>query len=264
MSTVFDAAAAAGNRPLLDGKIAMITGAGSGIGLAAVELFTAAGAIVVASDVNDAALERARERHPGVMTASVDVTDGDAVQGFVDDVLAEHGRIDALLHSAGVGTTESVLTEHTSDAIWERIVGINLRGTFVVCRAVTPAMRTHGGSIVTLASVLGLTAIDGTSSYAASKGGVIGFTRALACDVAQDGIRANCICPGWCDTPMVRDYLAQVDDPNAAAQEVDAAHLVGRLGLPEEVAAAALWLASDAATFVTGAVIPVDGGYTVR
>jgi NAD(P)-dependent dehydrogenase (short-subunit alcohol dehydrogenase family) len=252
----FDPAVAAGERPTLDGKVALVTGAANGIGAAAVALFSRAGATVVGCDL---------ERAPGAVRA--DVTSTDEMDALAADVVAQHGRIDILYNNAGVGTIrdEPVPLHLTEDWVWEQTVGVNLRGTFVASRAVLPHMIAAGaGSIVNVSSVYGLAAGPAAPSYCAAKSGVIGLTRAMAVDYACHGIRVNAICPGFTETAMVLDYVAKLEDPTRARAEIDGAHLAGRLARPDEIAAAALWLASNAASFVTGAVLPVDGGYTTR
>lgn len=261
----FDAEAATGRRPLLHGKVAVITGAASGIGRSATGLFFAAGATVVAFDRHEAGLAALRESHgDDLLAVTGDVTSNDDIAGLVAATVERHGRIDVLLNSAGVGTIADVPQEvsDTPDDIWERTLDVNLSGTFRVSRAVIPAMAAGGGgAIVNLASVLGLAGLAGAVSYSASKGGVIAITRTIALEGAPLGIRANVLAPGFIETPMVTEYLPKLEDPEQARIDVEAAHALGRLGQPEEVAGAALWLASDAASFVTGAVLPVDGGY---
>jgi len=261
MATTFDPRAAAGTAPLLHGKVAVITGAASGIGRAAVDLYRAAGARVAAADRDETALA---DLPDDVLTLRADVTSNEDVAAMAAAVEERHGRIDALLNSAGVGTIADAPQEvpETPDDVWDRTVGVNLSGTFRVCRAVVPVMaRGGGGAIVNLASVLGLGGLVGAGAYSASKGGVIALTRTLALEGAPAGVRANVLAPGFIDTPMVRDYVPKLEDPEQALLDLQAAHPIGRMGIAEEVAAAALWLSSDAASFITGAVLPVDGGY---
>ena len=255
MTFAFDPAAATGEKRMLEGKVAVITGIGTGIGRAASELFARAGATVVGCDLDA----------DGDVLA-VDVTVEDDVRRLMNVAIERHGRIDVLYNNAGVGTIREtpVPLHETEDWVWERTIDVNLRGTFLVSRAALPHMLDNGGAIVNVSSVYGLVAGVAAPSYAASKAGVIGLTRAIAVDYARYGIRANAICPGFTATAMVLDYVAKLDDPSSARAEIDGAHLVGRLGLPDEIAAAALWLSSDAASFVTGAVLTVDGGYTTR
>ena len=221
------------------GKIVMITGSGSGIGVACVSAFVALGATVCAVDL------KPTDDTSVALSGIVDVRDPESVQEIVDQIVNRFGRIDAVVNCAGVGVEDSVPAHELTDDVWDRTIGVNLTGTFNVCRAAVPAMREFGGSLVTVSGVLGL-------------------TRTLALDYAQIGIRANAICPGYIDTPMVRDYLSGFDDPQALIGALNDAHPVGRLGLPAEIAAAAVWLASDGARFVTGASFSVHGGYLAR
>jgi NAD(P)-dependent dehydrogenase (short-subunit alcohol dehydrogenase family) len=268
MSGGFNEQAAAGRCPLLEGKVILVTGAASGIGRKTAELCVLAGAHVAACDRNPITTEwlARHEQNGDIEAAVVDVTVTREVEEFVAAVVKRHGRLDGVVSAAGVGTLSDVLlpVHKTPDDIWSRTLEINLTGTFITARAGCSHMLETGGVIVTIASVMGLVGQPDAAPYDASKGGVISLTRSLAIDGAKYGIRANCICPGWCDTPMVRRDLDKLAEPDAAYRAIVEAHLVNRLGAPEEIAAAAVWLCSDAATFVTGAVVPVDGGYTVR
>lgn len=252
----FDARVATGERPPLEGKVALITGAANGIGKAAVALFRRAGAQVVACD-----------RVGGDGVEAADVTAAADMERVAALAVERHGRLDVVFTCAGVGTIrdEPAGVHLTEDWVWDTTLDVNLTGTFLTCRAALPHLiAAGGGSIVTVSSIYGLITGPGSPAYAASKAGVLGLTRALATDYAAHDIRANALCPGFCGTDMVFGYVGKLPDPAAALREIEATHLLDRLGLPEEIAAAALWLASDAATFVTGAAIPVDGGYTTR
>ncbi len=265
----FDHLGATGQRPLLTGKVAIITGVGQGIGRAAMRLFTEAGAAVVGCDLDEAAgaaAVAALGPDADVSIVRGDVTSPVDMAALADEAVKRHGRIDVLYNNAGVGTIADVPTmlHLTPDSIWDTTIDVNLKGTFLACKAVLPHMLATGGSIVNVASVYALVAGPAAPSYAASKGGVIALTRSLAVDYAESGIRANVICPGFTATEMVLGYVEKLEDPIASRTEIDAAHLLGRLAQPEEIAAAALWLSSDAASFVTGAVLAVDGGYTSR
>lgn len=263
----FDRAAATGRGPALAGKVAVITGVGQGIGRAALQLFVEAGAAVVGCDRDDVDPTEAR-RGPDADVEFVrgDVTSASDMETLADAAMERHGRIDILYNNAGVGTiaAEPTVLHETPESIWDTTLDVNLKGTYLASKAILPHMLATGGSIVNVASVYALVAGPLAPSYAASKGGVIALTRSIAVDYASSGIRANVICPGFTETAMVLSYVDKLEDPMTSRAEIDAAHLLGRLAQPDEIAAAALWLASDAASFVTGTVLTVDGGYTSR
>ena len=246
----------------LDGKVALITGAASGIGSACALRFAQEGAVIAGLDRSEQGDERWQEttRLTPASLVTADVRDEHSIAAVIATVHGRFGRIDAVVNSAGVaggGAVHMVAAEE-----WDRVLGINLKGTFLICKHVLPLMIEQGsGSIVNIASVEGLEGSEGGSAYNASKGGVVLLTRNMAMDYARKGVRVNAICPGFIDTPM----LSQVLD-NAALAEFKAriidAHQLGRLGRPEEIANAALFLASDEASFVTGQALAVDGGFT--
>jgi NAD(P)-dependent dehydrogenase (short-subunit alcohol dehydrogenase family) len=190
----------------------------------------------------------------------VDVTDEAAVSAGVDAVVAEHGRLDVVATFAGVAGGGPV---HSVDAAeWARVLGVNLTATFLTCKhALRPMMQQRSGSIITVASVEGVEGTEGGSAYNASKGGVVLLTKNLAVDYGRMGIRANAICPGFIDTPMFRSVMGS-ENMAAYRDEYRDHHKLGRFGRPDEIAAAAAFLASDDASFVTGHALMVDGGYT--
>jgi NAD(P)-dependent dehydrogenase (short-subunit alcohol dehydrogenase family) len=237
------------------GKTAFVTGAGSGIGEATARALVAEGGRVVLADVDAAAVEAlAAELGEQVTAAALDVRDEDAVAA----TLAAAGRLDVLVNVAGIGSTTNA--PDTSLDTWERVFAVNVTGTFLCCKHAIPAMASNGGgAIVNVASVAGLVGLRNRAAYSASKGAVIAFTRALAIDHVADRIRVNAVCPGTIDTPWVRRL---VDDAGESLDALRARQPLGRLGTPQEVAEAILYLASDAAGFVTGALLTVDGGLT--
>lgn len=237
------------------GRICLVTGASSGIGLATVRHLQAEGGTIVALD-----LRRSAELPSGIDWRELDVSRDEQVAGTVADVLARYGRVDVLVNAAGIARTWGAVHELPVDD-WDRVMAVNFRGTLLMCRAVIPAMQARGaGAIVNVGSTFGLLARQYSGPYAVSKAAVIHLTHCLALDLTDSGVRVNCVCPGLIDTPMT----AYLQDPANVRQRAGdlALHALGRAGRPEEVAAAIAYLASDAASYVTGAALPVDGGYT--
>jgi NAD(P)-dependent dehydrogenase (short-subunit alcohol dehydrogenase family) len=250
----------------LDGKSALVTGAASGIGLACVARFAAEGARVVGVDVTEPHTELELPRHAAdVAFAQADVRDEDAIAGVIDTMVAEQGRIDAIITAAGVaGGGPAHLLDRRE---WQRVLDVNLTGTFLCAKHAIAHMLEQElvdgerGSVVTVASVEGLEGTAGGSSYNASKGAVVIFTKNLAIDYGRAGIRANAICPGFIETPMLEGVFGMPGMERVRA-EITHEHKLRRLGRPEEIAAVALFLVSADASFVTGQAIAVDGGYT--
>lgn len=247
----------------LAGKTALITGAASGIGLAIARAFAGAGARVWLTDINAGAgaREAAAIRAEGGSAdfLPLDVSDEAACQVLARRVLAA-APLDILVNNAGIGGVGTLL--QTSPEQFDRIMQVNVRGVFNVTRAFLPALLERGSaSLINLASVGGVVGIAERLAYCTSKFAVVGFTRCLALDHARQGLRANAICPGRVETPFVRQRIAEYPDPEKAWREMSATQPMGRMAKPEEVAGAALFLASDLASFVTGDCLMVDGGW---
>ena len=250
----------------LDGKTALVTGASSGIGLACVARFVREGARVVGLDVTQPREELdVPAGSPEVSFVRVDVRDEDAIAGAVAAAVAEHGRIDAIVTAAGIaGGGPAHLVER---AEWQRVLDVNLTGTFLCAKHAIAHMLQQDlvdgerGSVVTIASVEGLEGTAGGSSYNASKGAVVILTKNFAIDYGRAGIRANSICPGFIETPLL-DGVFGMPGMEHVKELIREEHKLRRLGRPEEIAAVALFLCSNDASFVTGQAIAVDGGYT--
>ena len=245
----------------LEGKVAYITGAASGIGLATAQRFGREGAVVVGFDLHETPEWKQVEADAPATSFHVgDVRDEEAQQAVAQSILADHGRIDTLVTAAGVtggGPVHLLPVEE-----WQRVQDINLKGTFISCKAVAPAMiEQRSGSIITVASVEGLEGAEGGSTYNASKGGVVQLTKCMAMDYGRLGIRANCICPGFIDTPLFRQVIGSDQFPSDSREQIRLQHKLGRFGRAEELAGAAFFLASDDASFVSGVALPVDGGF---
>lgn len=249
----------------MDGQVALVTGAASGIGRATAFAFAEQGAAVVVADVADdhgeATVRSIVEAGGRAMFVHTDVADADQVDAMVDHTVAEFGRLDHAFNNAGIEGAPAPLAECSREN-WDRTIAVNLTGVFLCLHAEIPALRdSGGGSIVNCASIAGLNGFPGLSAYVASKHGVNGLTKAAALELASEGIRVNSVCPGAIETEMVARVAAE--QPEMIERTV-AAHPLGRLGRPEEIAATVVWLCSDAAGFVTGQTIAVDGGYTTQ
>ncbi len=248
-----------------NGKVALVTGAGSGMGLATAKAFAKCGASVALADVDGTAVETlARElRSEGrnALAITCDVSKEDQVAAMVDATVREFGRLDAAFNSAGIQSPATDAAEETGDT-YDRVTDINLRGVWASMKHELRHMRTQGsGAIVNCSSLGGLVGNPGRSIYHATKHGVIGLTRSAALEYAPRGIRINAVCPGTIDTPMVSKMVEAGDlDLEACI----AALPIGRLGTSEEIADAVLWLCGPGSTFIIGVALPVDGGWTAQ
>jgi len=248
-----------------ENKVALVTGAGSGMGLAAAQAFAAEGASVVLADVNEAAARAAAEQlvasgHKAI-AIRCNVADEADVAAMVDRTVSVFGRLDAAFNNAGVQAPPSDMAEETAEN-FDRVNAINLRGVWACMKHELRIMREQGsGAIVNNSSLGGLVGLPSRAAYHASKHGVIGLTRSAALEYAPRGIRINAVCPGIIDTPMLSGMLTTQAE---AIKEMMRDVPIGRLGHAEEIAAAVLWLCSPGASFVIGQALAVDGGYTVR
>jgi NAD(P)-dependent dehydrogenase (short-subunit alcohol dehydrogenase family) len=244
----------------LDGRVAVITGAGSGIGLATARRFVAEGAVVVAVDIDEPALD-AVARELGADPVACDVTDEAAVRALFDGVAARHGGVDIAFNNAGISPPDDDSILDTGLDAWERVQRVNLTSVYLCCKHAIPHMLARGrGSIINTASFVALMgAATSQISYTASKGGVLAMTRELGVQFARQGVRVNALCPGPVNTPLLKELFAK--DPERAARRL--VHVpMGRFAEPEEIAAAVAFLASDDASFITANTFVVDGGIT--
>lgn len=249
---------------LFEDQVVLITGAGSGLGLETALAFAREGAAIVATDVSPAGVERTVaqiEAEGGRATAcTADVSDASAVDAMFELISQKFGRLDVAINGAGIGGTPGPIVEAV-EAEFDRVIAVNLKGVWLCMRGEIPLMLKQGrGVIVNIASALGLIALANSGAYAAAKHAVVGLTKVAALETADKGIRINAICPGVIDTPMNKFI---VDDAELL-QQMESLHPVGRLGRPEEIAETILWLSDRRSSFITGAMIPVDGGWTAR
>jgi NAD(P)-dependent dehydrogenase (short-subunit alcohol dehydrogenase family) len=247
------------------GQVALVTGAGSGMGLSTAQAFAEAGAAVVLADINEAAHRTATDGLTAVghraLGVTCDVSDEDQVATLVERAVATFGRLDMAFNNAGIQAPPSDAADEPAD-VFDRVNAINLRGVWACMKHELRQMRAQGsGAIVNCSSLGGLVGLPSRAAYHASKHGVIGLTKSAALEYAPRGIRINAICPGTIETPMVAAMIAkgELNVPEAVANQP-----IGRLGRAEEIAAAVLWLCSPGASFVLGVALPVDGGYTAR
>ncbi len=247
-------------------KVALVSGAGAGIGAAICRRFSAEGAAIVALERNPDTLSQiAREIEQGggtLLAVEGDITRRADCAAAAEQAFSAHGAIDILCNVAGI--VESGDLEAADEESWERTMAVNLKGMFYLCQEVVPRMAQRGsGSIVNIASVAGPYAVRERLVYSVSKSGVIGFTKSLAVDYIAKGLRANAICPGTVETPSWHGRVNEADDPDQALKDFIARQPMGRLGQPEEIAALAAYLAADESAFMTGQAINIDGGMSM-
>jgi NAD(P)-dependent dehydrogenase (short-subunit alcohol dehydrogenase family) len=248
------------DRLSLAGKVAIVTGAAGGVGRETVALLAARGARIVAEDL-DPSVHTLKTEHVAVLER--DVRSADSAEAAVALAVAQFGGVDLLVNNAAVILSKDILA--TTPAEWEMVMAVNVTGVYFHCRAVLPQMISKGlGAIVNVTSISGVLGLPQQAAYCASKGAVVQLTRQLAVEYAAAGIRVNAVAPGAIDTPFLERHLAAQPDRAEAERAVNAAHPLGRYAAPAEIAETIAFLGSDAASFVTGAILAADGGYTAR
>ena len=248
----------------LQGKVCIITGGGSGIGRAACLLFAREGATVVVADKSVSAAEQvAASAGNGAISLEVDVAESASVKRMIDAAIQKFGRIDVLVNNAGYGFTGNVVG--TDEDAWNKLMQVNVNGVFFGCKYAIPEMaKRGGGSIVNTASVVSIVGIRDRAAYCASKGAVAALTRAMALDHVGDKIRVNAVCPGTIDSPYFQEIFAKSPQAAELRRQLESRQAMNRLGQPEEIANGMLFLASDESSFMTGAVLTIDGGMTAQ
>ncbi|MFD4194149.1 SDR family NAD(P)-dependent oxidoreductase [Amycolatopsis thermoflava] len=250
----------------LDNKTVVITGAAGGQGQAACRLFSEEGARVLGTDLDDAVgselSKELRDKGYDFSFVAADLATTAGCEKFVTEVRRRFDQVDVLYNNHGIILGKPLL--ETTEEEWDRVHDIDLKSVFLITKQIAPLMKEHGGSIINVSSVGGLVAFANMAAYGAAKGGLAMFSKAAAVDLAPYGIRVNAICPGVVDTQMPRNFVSGLEAKEEIWQGFEEGHLVGRLGRAEEVVSLGLYLASDDSTFITGAAIPVDGGWSVR
>jgi len=246
----------------LDGRSALITGAGSGIGEAMARLFAAEGARVAVVDVDGSAAARVAGEISG-RAIQADVSSAQDARAMIEHAVETFGRIDVLCNNAGIGI--AAVCHETTEDDWGRVIAVDLRGVFLGCKYAIPHMLAQGGGVIcNTSSAAGQVGVLNRAAYCAAKAGVLGLTKSIAIDYAERGIRCNALVPATVDSPWIGKIVAQQADPEAQRRLMAARQPIGRMGTPEEIAHAALYLCSEDSTFVTGTGLVIDGGFTAR
>lgn len=242
----------------LQGKKVLVCGGASGIGAAAVQAYRAAGASVAVFDISF----KEDRLSDSLIEIAVDLSDSGQVDAAFRKLDSRWAALDILVNNAGIEFVAKV--EDTSEAAWDRVMGVNLKSVFLCSKAALPKLKASRGAIVNTASQLAFVGASSFTAYTAAKAAVVNFTRSLALEVAADGIRVNCICPGAVDTPLLRRQFEGRRGPQGTLDDLVGMHPIGRLGKPEEIANCILFLSSPLASFVTGSAMIADGGYTIQ
>lgn len=249
----------------LQNKVAIITGGAKGIGKGCALTFAEEGAKVVIVDIDEKAAEQTvneiAEKNGIALFIKTDLTSSIEVQSMVTRVISTFGQIDILLNNAGYHISKNI--EITSEEEWEFIINTNLRSYFLCSKYSIPHLRKVQGCILNMSSMVGLIGQSNAGAYSASKGGIVAMTKGMALDFAKDGIRVNCICPGWVETPLVDDWFSQQPDPQKAKEYIYSVHPLNRIASCSEIGRSAVFLASSDASFITGVALPVDGALSL-
>lgn len=249
----------------LKGKVAVITGSAKGIGRGCALIFAEAGSKVAVVDVDEEAgketVKEIQRKGGEARFFRADVSDSRQVQSLMAEVVQVFSEISILINNAGYHISKNI--EETTEDEWDFIMNTNLKSVFLCSKYAMPHLRKTKGCIIHMSSMVGLIGQSNAGAYSASKGGMVAMTKGMALDFAKDGIRVNCICPGWVETPLVEDWFNQQEDPEKAREYIHSVHPLGRIATTEEVGRAALFLASGNASFVTGVALPVDGAVSL-
>ncbi len=249
----------------LKDKVAIITGSSKGIGEGCALVFAREGAKVVVTSRHEPegqkVVESIREQGGEAIYIRVDVSDSALVRKMIDQTVERFGKLDILVNNAGYHISKNV--EQTTEKEWDFIINTNLKSVFLCCKYAIPHLRKTKGCIINMSSMVGVVGQSNAGAYSATKGGMISMTKNMALDFARDGIRVNCICPGWIETPLVVDWFSQQEDEEKARKYIYSVHPLGRIGTIEECGRLAAFLASADSSFMTGSIVAIDGGVTL-
>jgi NAD(P)-dependent dehydrogenase (short-subunit alcohol dehydrogenase family) len=249
----------------LKNKVAVITGSSKGIGKGCARVFAREGAAVVivsrTAETGRAMAQEIQDKGGRAIYVQTDVSRSEQVQNMINHTIEAFGRLDILINNAGYHISKNI--EETSEEEWDFIINTNLKSVFLCSKYALPHLRKTQGCIINISSMVGLVGQSKAGAYSATKGGIIAMTKGMALDFAEDGIRINCICPGWIRTPLVDDWFSQQPDEQKARDYINSVHPLGRIGTSEECGRIALFLATEDASFMTGSIVTVDGGVTL-